>query len=123
MFVTKYRKKVITPEMLGRLNQTFDGVLRKWDGDLLEFNGEADHVHLLFSYPPHKLLSGLVANLKATSSKLMWRDFEEHISTFYSRKTFWTGSYFVASCGGVTIDVLKQYVQSQDCSDSSHQHS
>ncbi|MGF1538992.1 MAG: transposase, partial [Pleurocapsa sp.] len=26
----------------------------------------------------------------------------------------WTGAYFVASCGGVTIDVLKKYVQNQD---------
>ncbi|MEQ9551967.1 MAG: IS200/IS605 family transposase, partial [Coleofasciculus sp. G2-EDA-02] len=32
----------------------------------------------------------------------------------------WTGAYFVASCGGVTIEQLKVYVQSQDCPDSSH---
>lgn len=113
VFVTKYRKRVITPEILERLEHSFDGVLRKWDSDLIEFNGEADHVHLLFSYPPHKLLSSLIANLKATSSKLMWREFEEHTSTFYSKKVFWTGSYFVASCGGITIETLKQYVENQ----------
>ncbi|MFO0166625.1 MAG: hypothetical protein GPI94_00710 [Microcystis aeruginosa LG13-03] len=26
----------------------------------------------------------------------------------------WTGTYFVASCGGVTIDQLKKYVENQD---------
>ncbi len=29
-------------------------------------------------------------------------------------RVFWTGAYFVASCGGVTIDVLRKYVQDQD---------
>ncbi|MDJ0692714.1 MAG: transposase, partial [Xenococcaceae cyanobacterium MO_188.B32] len=33
---------------------------------------------------------------------------------YYGKKVFWTGSYFVASCGGVTIDVLKKYIQAQD---------
>ncbi len=120
VFVTKYRRDVITSDMLERLNEVFDGVLRKWDGSLLEFNGETDHVHLLFSYPPQKLLSSLIANLKATSSKTMWRDFEDQTSRFYKTKVFWTGSYFVASCGGVTIEKLKQYVENQDAPDSSH---
>ncbi|MFW6358622.1 MAG: IS200/IS605 family transposase [Chroococcales cyanobacterium] len=74
---------------------------------------------MLLCYPPHKLLSGLVANLKATSSKVMWREFQGHTSAFYSKKVFWTGSYFVASCGGVTIETLKQYVQNQTVPDSS----
>jgi REP element-mobilizing transposase RayT len=26
---------------------------------------------------------------------------------------FWNESYFIASCGGVTVEVLKKYVQSQ----------
>ncbi|MGF1487076.1 MAG: IS200/IS605 family transposase, partial [Prochloraceae cyanobacterium] len=106
-------------------------VLEKWDGQLIEFNGEADHVHLLISYPPHKLLSNLVANLKSTTSKTLWREYEDYLSKTYwksappaprsprrkdgaSNRVFWTGSYFVASCGGVTIEQLKKYVQDQD---------
>ncbi len=88
--------------------------IKSWDSELIEFNGESDHVHLLISYPPHKLLSSLIANLKATSSKSMWRKFESKVSDTYHKRVFWTGSYFVASCGGVTIDVLKKYVQEQD---------
>ena len=131
VFVTKYRRQVITAEMIEELSGVFESVLKSWDSELIEFNGEADHVHLLFSYPPHKLLSSLIANLKATSSKTMWRKFEREIrsgfptmnnravepivSKIYDKKrVFWTGAYFVASCGGVTIDVLKKYVQEQD---------
>ena len=118
--------------MKQELEEVFKSVLASWDSQLIEFNCEADHAHLIVSYPPHKLLSSLIANLKATSSKTMWRKFESKVSKVYFKKSgcdpapsngalgsapsrvFWTGSYFVSSCGGVTIDVLKKYVQSQN---------
>lgn len=115
VFVTKYRRKVINAEMKQELKEVFQSVLSSWDSELIEFNCETDHAHLLVSYPPHKLLSSLIANLKATSSKTMWRKFELKLKEVYwGKRVFWTGAYFVASCGGVTIDVLKKYVQDQD---------
>ncbi|NEP15137.1 MAG: IS200/IS605 family transposase [Symploca sp. SIO2C1] len=110
VFVTKYRRKVITGVMLTRLADVFQSIAAKWDAKLLEFNGESDHVHLLISYPPHKLLSNLIANLKSTSSKTMWKEFASEVSATYNKRVFWKGSYFVASCGGVTIEQLKKYV-------------
>ena len=62
----------------------------------------------------------LIANLKATASKTLWREFETELTQTYGKRVLWTGSYFVASCGGVTIEQLKVYVQNQDCPDSSH---
>ncbi len=50
----------------------------------------------------------------------MWREFEPEVSATYHKRVFWTGSYFVASCGGVTIEQLKKYVQNQGSPDSSH---
>ena len=115
VLVTKYRRKVIDAAMKQELKRAFESVLDSWDSQLIEFNCETDHVHLIISYPPQKLLSNLIANLKATSSKTMWRKFEEKLKVVYWRKrVFWTGAYFVASCGGVTIDVLKKYVQDQN---------
>lgn len=100
--------------MLTRLEEVFKSVATSWDSELVEFNGEVDHVHLLLNYPPQKLLSSLIANLKATASKTMWREFEKQVSKFYNKRVFWTGAYFVASCGGVTIEELKAYVQNQE---------
>lgn len=115
VLVTKYRRKVIDAAMKQELERVFKSVLASWDSQLVEFNCESDHAHLIVSYPPHKLLSSLIANLKATSSKTMWRKFESKLKEIYWRKrVFWTGAYFVASCGGVTIDVLKKYVQNQN---------
>jgi putative transposase len=114
VFVTKYRRKVIQQTMLNDLEKVFKSVLEKWDSQLIEFNGEPDHCHLLITYPPQKRLSDLIANLKSTSSKTMWNQHEAYLTTIYwKKKVFWTGAYFVASCGGVTIEQLKKYVENQ----------
>jgi REP element-mobilizing transposase RayT len=54
------------------LNEAFKSIVDKWDASIVEFSGEPDYVHILLTYPPHKLLSGLIANMKSTTSKLMW---------------------------------------------------
>ena len=119
VFVTKYRRKVIDAQMLEELKLVFESVLKAWNCQLIEFNAESDHCHLIVSFPPQKRLSDLVGNLKATASKTMWKKFESKLSKIYYKKVFWTSSYFIASCGGVTVDTLKKYVQSQDSPSSS----
>ena len=44
----------------------------------------------------------------------MGQKFESILSKVYYKKVFWTASYFIASCGGVSLEQLKQYVQDQD---------
>src|SRR5215470_8772509 len=66
VLVTKYRRKAITKEMLDRLRVIFSETLEKWRCELIEFNGEADHVRLL--------TSKLINNLKTVSSRLIRRD-------------------------------------------------
>ena len=47
VFVTKYRRVVFEHEHMTFLEKTFREVCKKADAELVEFNGEADHVHLL----------------------------------------------------------------------------
>jgi putative transposase len=114
VLVTKYRKKAISPPVLNRLHEIFTDTLQKWGCQLVEFNGESDHIHALIDLKPDLNLSQLIANLKTVSSRLIRKDFPELQSKFfYNKPNFWTGAYFVASCGGVTIDQLKKYVEKQ----------
>lgn len=113
VLVTKYRRQVITALMLQRLREIFQATCQKWRSSLIEFNGEADHVHLLVSFPPDVQVSKLVNNLKTVSSRLIRKEFASEVGKFYSKAVFWTGAYFVASCGGVTVEQLKQYVEQQ----------
>lgn len=112
--VVKYRRKVINTQIMSRLKEIFSETLKKWDCTLVEFNGESDHVHLLIDYKPDKPLSTMIGNLKTVSSRLIRKEHPELSERyFYNKPYFWTGSYFVATCGGVTVEQLKQYVENQ----------
>ena len=114
VLVTKYRKKAISSQILKDLKRIFEQTLEKWKCELLEFNGEEDHVHLLIDFKPDICLSKLIANLKTVSSRLIRRDYPKVSEKyFYGKSYFWTGAYFVASCGGVTVEQLKKYVEEQ----------
>ncbi|MEC0423920.1 IS200/IS605 family transposase, partial [Bacillus subtilis] len=67
--VTKYRKKCISEEMLNRLKEIANNVFTSFKCELMEINGEEDHVHLLFKAPPQVQLSKLINNFKTVSSR------------------------------------------------------
>jgi len=96
-----------------RLREIYTHLCSQWKGELRDFNGENDHVHLVVDYPPDVRLSELVNNLKSVSSRLIRKEFADTVNRFYSKPVFWTASYFVASCGGVTLEQLKTYVEKQ----------
>lgn len=52
VLVTKYRRKTLTPELLDYLHECFTDCLAAWNCQLLEYGGEADHVHLLADLHP-----------------------------------------------------------------------
>ncbi len=94
---TNYRRKVFEKEHLEFLRIVFQNIAEKWEAKVIEINGESDHVHILLTYPPHKLLSGLIANLKSTSCQLMWDNFSDHlkeISLFWDFRKSLTESRF-----------------------------
>ena len=114
VFVTKYRQPAINKERLGRLSNIFRETLKKWDCALNDFNAEVDHCHLIVEFKPNVQLSKLIANLKTVSSRLIRSEYPELSQQyFYGKPYFWTGSYFLASCGGVTVEQLKDYVEKQ----------
>jgi putative transposase len=105
---------VITSEILQRLEQIISELCQEQKNILVEFNGESDHVHLLVNISPDNHIAEFVKILKSTSSRLIRKEFAEHVNKFYRKPVFWSGSYFVNSSGGVSLDVLKKYIQHQD---------
>ena len=103
--------------MVARLHEIFENLLVKWDCKLVEFNGEDNHIHLLFQYYPDLQLSKLVNNLKSVSSRRLRQEFAAVVDQVYWKNVLWNASYFVASCGGVTVSTLKKYIENQDVPD------
>lgn len=113
IFVTKYRKKVISQEMLTCLHQIFSSVLTSAKCNLIEFNGESDHVHLLMSLRPDVTPSKIINVLKSVSSRKLRTEFSKHISHYYWKPVFWSKAYCIISVGGAPIEILKRYIQEQ----------
>jgi len=114
VFVIKYRHQCLNGEMLSRLESIFRDVLRKWDVDLLEFSGESDHVHLLIDAHPSLELSRLIGNMKTVSARRIRSEYADHLKPFFWKPYFWSRSYCVVSAGGVSLEVLKAYIENQD---------
>ena len=79
----------------------------------MEFNGEEDHVHLMIHYPPTVELSKLINSLKGVSSRLLRKEFWNHLRKFLWGERLWSPSYFAASCGGAPLEIVKQYIDNQ----------
>ncbi len=109
VFVTKYRRKTLTPELLEYLETAFDEILEAWRCKLIEFGGEPDHVHL----HPASDISVLINNLKTASARRTRNRFAEHLGKFYSKPQFWHRAYFVGSVGGATLETVRAYVDAQ----------
>lgn len=100
--------------MLEKMHEIFANVCIKTNCILLEFSGESDHVHLLVDYHPDNNISDFTSSLKSASSRVVRKEFKEHIDKFYWKHAFWSSSYYVASSGGAPIDKLKKYIKEQD---------
>ena len=112
VFTTKYRRKLFDAIMIGQLREAFESACVKLECELVEMNGEADHVHLLISYPPRLAVSVMVNNLKSVSSRML-RLQNSHLERQSKNAALWSRSYFACTAGGATIDTLKAYIESQ----------
>jgi putative transposase len=114
VLVTKYRKKCFTQEILARLKDICTELANQWDIELVEFGGEADHIHLLLDMHPNIMPSRFVGNLKTVSSRYIRKEFSEHMKQFYWKPVLWTRAYCLITAGGAPLEVLKHYIQNQD---------
>lgn len=113
VFVAKYRRNIFDQDAIEKLRGYFTSVCIDFDVELVEMDGERDHVHLLINYPPKLAVSSLVNSLKGVSSRLLRRDRPDIAERYYYKGALWTPSYFASSCGGAPISIIRQYIEQQ----------
>jgi putative transposase len=97
--------------MLDDLKIVFNSVCKDFDAELIEFDGEDDHVHLLINYPPKVSISQLVNSLKGVSSRMIRRKGYTDLAKKLWDGSLWSPSYFAGSCGGAPIAVIRKYIE------------
>jgi putative transposase len=86
----------------------------KWEIGLLEFGGEADHIHLLLDLNPTIQPSKLINSLKTVTSRRIRKEFAEHLKEYYWKPVLWSRAYCLLTAGGAPIEVLREYIENQD---------
>jgi len=113
VFVTRYRRKVFDGDAIERLRAMMGKICEDFESQLIEMDGEDDHVHLLMNYPPSVSVSKLVNSLKGASSRRLRGERPDIAKRHCWRAALWRPSYFAASCGGAPVSVVRQYIEHQ----------
>lgn len=108
----KYRNKVIDHIISDRLKEIFVRIAPAYNIMLEEWNHDTDHVHILFRGQPNTEISKFINAYKSASSRLIKKEFP-HIRKSLWKEMFWSQSFCLLTTGGVTVDIIKQYIQSQ----------
>ena len=110
IWCTKYRRKALTDEIQDRFKALVRDAQENHGYIVRALETMPDHIHLLISIPPTECVAKMIGKIKGTTAKVL-RDEFPHLKS--QLPNLWTRSYFVASTGGVTLEVLKQYVENQ----------
>jgi putative transposase len=109
VFVTKYRRGVLTAEMIGYLADVFAKVCEDFGAEPAECNGKDDHVHLLVEYPPKIPVAALVNSLKGVSARRLRQRYQ--VRTHHDH--LWSPPYLAASSGGTPLNAIQAYIENQ----------
>ena len=112
----KYRRKVIDDNVSSRLQEIFEHIAPDYNITLEEWNHDVDHVHILFRGQPNTEISKFINAYKSASSRLVKKEFPQ-IRNYLWKEMFWSQSFCLLTTGGVTVDIIKQYIQSQGSKD------
>ena len=112
VLVVKYRKKVINDGISNRLKEIFEYIAPNYGISVEEWNHDIDHLHILFKGQPKTELTKFINAYKSASSRLIKKEFPE-IRKLLWKEYFWSKSFCLITTGGATLDVIKQYIESQ----------
>lgn len=114
ILVTKYRRPVINEKISKSLKRECTRLLEEnFEGHVTSIETDKDHVHILTELSPKYALMDIMSALKGVTSRIIRRDHWDDIKGELWGDSFWSNSYYAATTGGATLDVIKRYVESQ----------
>ncbi len=112
--VMKYRKKVFNSDaFVDFLKMKVREIAETFNIDILGIECDMDHFYMLFRSTPLLNIPQFANAIKTITSREIKRNFPEVKQDMWKGK-FWSPSYFLATSGQVTLDVLKRYVDSRE---------
>jgi len=110
--VVKYRRKVLGGSIVDFLKQKIREISENFQVEVLNLECDKDHFHMIFKAKPTLDIPRYINAIKTITSREIQRRFPE-VKVKLWKGVFWSPSYFLATTGQVTLDVLKKYVEDQ----------
>lgn len=112
--VVKYRQKVfIDDKIIENIKTIFNKIANDFGVSIVEIECGVDHIHLLFRSKPSLEITKFINILKGHSSRAIRKKYKDFLKDKLWGDSFWSPSYFLATTGNVTIDILKKYIEEQ----------
>lgn len=112
VLVVKYRRNVINDDISDELKSIFENIQDNYYISIQEWNHDVDHIHVLFKANPKTDLTKFLNSYKSASSRIVKKKFPEIKSKLW-KESFWTKSYCLITTGGVSIEVVRKYIENQ----------
>ena len=112
ILVVKYRRKVFDDTISDYAKSIFEKIAPSYNITLLEWNHDADHVHIMFKAQPNSEISKFINAYKSASSRLIKKDFAEIRQKLW-KEYFWSQSFCLLTTGEAPIEVIRKYIETQ----------
>ena len=114
VLVTKYRHPFIDGVVRTCLYSKIRGIFKERELNILELNGESDHVHILFEADPFTAPGELANVVKTQTSRFVRKAYGDTIlKKYYWKPYFWSDSYFVTTVSENSLSAVKEYIKNQ----------
>lgn len=112
IMVVKYRRKVIDDAVSERAKEIWEHIAPAYGITLEEWNHDIDHVHVMFRAKPRSELSKFINAYKSASSRLIKKEYPEIRKKLW-KEAFWSQSFCLLTAGGASVEVIRQYTETQ----------
>ena len=113
VWCVKYRRKILTIEIEKDLIEILNKIARDNNFEILECNGDLDHIHLLINCSPQHYIPDMIKALKGVSARLLMKEYGEQLKKRLCGGHLWNPSYFVATVSENTEEQIRIYIQNQ----------
>ena len=112
ILVVKHRRQVFTDEISNRAKEIFEYIAPNYKIELIEWNHDKDHVHVLFKGQPKTEMSKFINAYKSASSRLLKKEYPTIRQKLWE-EMFWSRSFCLLSSGGAPTETIRQYIENQ----------
>lgn len=113
VWCVKYRYPILTNVIEEDLINILNKIAEDNKFQILECNGDKDHIHLLVNCSPQHYIPNIIKALKGVSARLLMKKHGETLKRKLWGGHYWNPSYFIATVSENTEEQIRKYIQSQ----------